>query len=121
MKIAVIPLILAFLLSTPTLSESAQSNGEIASWYGGGEKLNKHTANGDVFDPHDLTCASWYHPFDTHLKVTNLSNGKSVVVRVNDRGPNKRLGRAIDLSREAFRKIANLNNGLIEVKIEQIG
>ena len=120
MKIWIFPLIFAFLFTAPILTESARGTGKIASWYGGGEKLNKHTANGEVFTPEKMTCASWHYPFDTLLKVTNLSNGKSVVVRVNDRGPNKRLGRAIDLSREAFRKIANLNQGLIEVKIEQL-
>ena len=89
-----------------------------ASWYGGGEKLNKYTASGEEFDPNKLTCASWDYPFGTKLLVTNLENGKSVVVRVNDRGPAKRLKRIIDLSREAFRRIADLKKGLIKVKIK---
>ena len=93
---------------------------EIASWYGGGEKLNKHTANGEVFNPDFLTCASWDYSFNTKLKVTNISTGKSVIVRVNDRGPNKRLGRAIDLTKRAFSKIANTKEGLITVKIEKV-
>lgn len=92
----------------------------IASWYGGGEKLNKHTANGEVFNPTELTCASWDYPFGTRLVVTNIANGKSVIVRVNDRGPNKRLGRAIDLTKCAFSRIADLNKGLISVRVAKI-
>ncbi|MFH1593699.1 MAG: septal ring lytic transglycosylase RlpA family protein [Candidatus Omnitrophota bacterium] len=94
--------------------------GLIASWYGGGEKLNKYTANGEVFDAKELTCASWDHPFNTRLKITNIGNGKSVIVRVNDRGPNKRLGRAIDLTKYAFSSVADTESGLIFVKIEKL-
>ena len=93
---------------------------ETASFYGNGEKLNKYTANGEVFDPAKLTCATYNYPFNTILKVTNLENGKVVYVKVNDKGPAKRLGRAIDLTREAFSRIASLKEGLIEVKIERI-
>ena len=92
----------------------------IASYYGNGEKLNKHTANKEVFNPNILTCATYNYPFNTMLKVTNMSNGKSVIVRVNDRGPNKRLGRVIDLTISAFRKIASLDNGLITVRIDMV-
>ena len=91
----------------------------IASFYGNGEKLNKFTSNGEVFNPNDLTCASWDYPFNTMLKVTNLANNKFVYVRVNDRGANKRLYRLIDLSKKAFSKIANLEQGLITVKVER--
>ncbi|MCP4653140.1 MAG: septal ring lytic transglycosylase RlpA family protein [Candidatus Omnitrophica bacterium] len=89
-----------------------------ASWYGGGEKLNKHTASGEVFDPGLLTCASWDYPFGTFLKVTNLYNNKEVIVRVNDRGPAKYLHRLVDLSRRSFSVIAPLRKGLIKVKID---
>jgi len=92
----------------------------IASFYGNGEPLNKYTASGEVFNPDDLTAASWYYDFGTMLKVTNLKNGKYVIIRVNDRGPNKRLNRAIDLSRAAFKQIAELREGLCEVKVEVI-
>lgn len=119
-------LILAMFLTTIFMMPVTASRGEkffapaIASWYGGGEKLNKHTASGEVFDPQALTCASWDYHFGTRLKITNAKNNKTVVVRVNDRGPNKRLGRAIDLTRHAFSKIANLKQGLALVKIERI-
>ena len=98
---------------------SAWAEVGIASYYGNGEKLNRCTANGEVFDPTAMTCATYAWPFNTVLKVTNTDNGKSVIVRVNDRGPNKRLGRIIDLSREAFKKIAPLSKGVVYVKIER--
>ena len=68
-----------------------------------------------------MTCAMWDAPFHQQLRITNLDNGKSIVVRVNDRGPHKRLvreGRVLDLSKGAFQKIANLKDGLINVKVE---
>lgn len=112
--------LLTFLLF-PAFSDQIKYNTYyigIASWYGGGEKLNKYTANGDIFNPKELTCASWYYPFNTTLKVTNLSTGDFVIVRVNDRGPNKRLGRLIDLTKSAFNQIADINIGLIQVRVE---
>ena len=117
LKIAI--LVFCFLVLSFSVNIKAKS-GDVASWYGGGEKLNKHTANGEVFDPNEFTCASWYYSFGTRLKVTNIGNGRSVVVRVNDRGPNKRLKRAIDLSKRAFSNIADLKTGLISVKIEKV-
>ena len=92
-----------------------------ASWYdrkSSGEK----TASGEILDDNKLTCTSWDYPFNTYLKVTNINNNKSIIVKVNDRGPNKRLykeGRIIDLSKRAFQSIADLRSGLIKVKIEQ--
>lgn len=65
----------------------------------------------------ELFAASWYYPMGTKLKVTNVSNGKSIVVTVLDRGPNERLGRLIDLGRDAFKEIADLRTGLIKVEI----
>lgn len=77
------------------------------------------TANGEKYDENDLTCAIWDVPFNTLIKVTNLNNNKSVIVRTNDRGPNKRLKeRIIDLTPKAFSLIGNLKDGLIKVKIE---
>jgi|DEB0MinimDraft_6_1074348.scaffolds.fasta_scaffold03071_12 rare lipoprotein A len=90
-----------------------------ASWYGK-ECEGNYTANMEVFDPWKYTCASWHYPFNTMLKVTNTANGKYIVVRVNDRGPNKRLNRAIDLSMIAFKQIADLETGLINVRIEKL-
>ena len=92
----------------------------IASWYGGSERLNRYTANGEIFDPDGFTCASWDYPLGTKLRVTNVVNNKNVIVRVNDRGPNKRFGRAIDLTKNAFKNIECPKKGLVMVKIEKI-
>ncbi|MCW6003223.1 septal ring lytic transglycosylase RlpA family protein [Micromonospora sp. CPCC 205371] len=75
------------------------------------------TANGERFDPEALTAAHKTLPFDTRVRVTNPSNGKSVVVRINDRGPYIS-GRCIDLSRAAFRSISSLGLGHITVEYE---
>ena len=94
----------------------------IASWYSESDPgINQRTANGEIFEDSKHTCASWDFPFGTHLRVTHLTNGKTVVCRVNDRGPAKRLGRVIDLTRGTFQKIAPLRAGLIPVKVEVIG
>jgi rare lipoprotein A len=81
----------------------------------------KFTASGEKFNHNDLTAAMWGVKFGTLVKVTNLDNGKSVIVRVNDRGPSKKLvkkGRIIDLSKGAFSKIASLKRGVVRVKVE---
>ena len=92
-----------------------------ASWYSETDPgINRHTANGEVFDDSQLTCASWEYPFNTKLEVTNLKNGKSVVCRVNDRGPHKRLNRIIDLTQAAFHEIAPLEKGLLKVSVKRI-
>lgn len=93
----------------------------IASWYSEADPyINKYTANGEVFDDSQMTCASWDYSFNTYLKVTNLDNGRSVVCRVNDRGPAKRLHRMIDLTKTAFQSIAGLRLGLIGVSVEPL-
>jgi hypothetical protein len=86
----------------------------VASWYGGGEKLAKHTANGEVFNPGAMTAAMRSCPFGTKVKVTNPKNGKWVIVRVNDRGPAKWTGASIDLTRAAARKIG-INKGKVTI------
>jgi rare lipoprotein A len=75
------------------------------------------TANGERFDPDGLTAAHKTLPFNTRIRVTNPSNGKSVVVRVNDRGPFVS-GRCIDLARGAFTQIASLSAGVITARYE---
>lgn len=75
------------------------------------------TANGEQFDPEALTAAHKTWAFDTRVRVTNPDNGKSVIVRINDRGPYVD-GRCIDLSRAAFRAIASLDLGHIDVQYE---
>ena len=96
----------------------------IASWYSQEDPgVLERTANMEYFDDTLLTCAMWDLPFNAILKVTNLENGRSVFVRVKDRGPAKRLvkeGRIIDLTKRAFSKISDLENGLINIKVEII-
>lgn len=110
-------LIILMLLLATAKGETVTMIG-IASWYGEGEKLNKYTASGEVFDQEALVCAIWDIPFGTYLRVTNLENSYSVLVRVNDRGPAKRLGRLVDLTRRAFSELAPLEKGLIKVEVE---
>lgn len=74
-----------------------------ASWYGGGERLNKHTASGERFRPMALTAAHRTLPLGSRLRVT--LGDRSVVVRVNDRGPAAWTGRSLDLSRGAARAL----------------
>ncbi|HLS10748.1 MAG TPA: septal ring lytic transglycosylase RlpA family protein [Flavobacteriaceae bacterium] len=77
----------------------------------------KKTASGERFRQYKLTAAHRTLPFGTKVKVTNLRNGKSVRVKINDRGPFVD-GRIIDLSRKAARRIDLLNSGVAPVKIE---
>lgn len=88
----------------------------MASYYGGSWH-GKKTANGEIFNENSLTAAHKTLPFGTKVKVTNLDNGKSVVVRINDRGPYSK-GRVIDLSKVAFSKIASTSKGVTRVKLE---
>ena len=94
----------------------------VASWYSRSDKnINEMTASGEKFNDRKLTCASWDYPFGERLVVLNPLNGKWVACRVNDRGPAKHLGRQIDLTRAAFRRIANPGRGLIYVTIIPAG
>jgi rare lipoprotein A len=87
-----------------------------ASWYGPFHHGRK-TASGEKFDMNDLTAAHRTLPLGTEAKVTNLENGRSVTVTVNDRGPYKQ-GRVIDLSKRAAETLGMKEDGLAEVKIE---
>jgi rare lipoprotein A len=87
----------------------------LASFYS--ESYNgKKTANGEIYNSSDMTAAHKKLPFGTKVKVTNLSNGKTVKVRINDRGPFIS-GRIIDLTRAAAKKIDMINQGVTKVKI----
>lgn len=113
---ALIALILAEGKTAQAKKEAAVQG--IASWYSASDSdVNTRTASRETFNESLKTCASWHFKFGTRLKVTNRQNGRSVICRVNDRGPAKRLKRAIDLSRSPFREIADLKRGLIPVTI----
>lgn len=101
----------------------------LASWYGYETlRANKGamTANGEVFDPRQMTAAHKYLPLPTHVEITNLENGQSVIVRVNDRGPfpsdkNPASGeRIIDLSAGAAKKLGFFKKGLAKVRVKTV-
>ena len=94
----------------------------LASWYSKEDPgVGLYTASGETFDDTQLTCASWYFPLGTYVKVTNTQNGKFIICRVNDRGPRQDLNRAIDLTKFGFEQIADPQNGLIPVTIARLG
>lgn len=112
---ACIVLAAVFILATGVQAFSLECR---ASYYGAGEKLSRHTANGEVFRSSGLTAASWHHRFGTKLRVTY--RGRSVVVRVNDRGPAKRLHRCVDLSYASAKAIGLTRAGVATVSIEVV-
>ena len=93
-----------------------QSGG--ASWYGPGFHGRK-TASGERFNTHALTAAHRSLPFGTRLEVTNLENDRSVVVRVNDRGPFVR-GRIVDLSLAAAKALGMAKDGVTRVRLRPL-
>ena len=90
----------------------------VVSWYG--DKFHgRKTASGEKYDKHELTAAHKSLPFGTKVKVTNIRNGKSVVVEINDRGPYAK-SRVLDLSQAAFSEIGHTNTGVMQVEYEII-
>jgi rare lipoprotein A len=90
----------------------------VASWYGPGYH-GRRTSSGEVFDQEAMTAAHVNFAFGTQVKVTLLSTGRSVVVRINDRFPSHK-GRVIDLSRAAARRIGLLGPGIGMVRMEVV-
>lgn len=121
-------IIVLFLISILPAEAKETITYGTASWYSyescRKEGTNgRYTASGRRFNDNEFIAASWDYPFGTILKVINLKTGASVKVTVWDRGPAKRLvkkGRIIDLSKAAFRKIADLEKGIIKVKVEEL-
>lgn len=107
---AVVPaaVLLLAILSTPAFAQCGS-----ASWYA----LTSKTASGERMNPAAMTAAHRTLPFGTKLRVVNKRNGRSVVVRINDRGPFIR-GRILDLSRAAAAKLGFLNAGHAKVCLE---
>ncbi|KPW29567.1 RplA family protein [Pseudomonas coronafaciens pv. atropurpurea] len=89
-----------------------------AAYYGARHHGNR-TASGEPFNQNALTAAHRQLPFGTRVKVTNLNNDKSVIVRVNDRGPHTR-GRLIDVSREAAEQLGMLRSGTAPVRVQAL-
>lgn len=95
---------------------TTNANTSYASYYH--DKFNgRRTASGEIFSNAKLTAANMKLPFGTLVKITNLRSGKSVVVKVNDRGP-FHSKRAFDLSKAAFNEIAHTNSGTIPIEYE---
>lgn len=95
-------------VASPAAAPAALASG-VASYYGDAHAGNR-TASGERFDPDDMTAAHRTLPFGTRLRVTDPSTGRSVVVRVNDRGPFHK-GRVLDLSEAAARELGIVRRG----------
>lgn len=91
----------------------------VASWYGPGFH-GKQTANGERYNQNAMTAAHKLLPFNTDIRVTNLDNGRSTMVRINDRGPFV-ANRVIDLSRRAAEQIGMIASGTARVRLEAVG
>jgi rare lipoprotein A len=126
LRVIVLAVVASLLWITPTFaaSQGAKVQGKAkkfktqyigtASWYGEKHQGRK-MANGQRFDRHKLTAASWYFPLGTTIRVVNVKNGESVVVTITDRGPNLRLHRILDLSEAAAERLGYVGQGLTPV------
>lgn len=99
----------------PASSPERTASSGLASYYSEGRK----TASGERFDPSELTAAHRSLPFGTRLQVTNVKTGRSVVVRVNDRGPFVH-GRVVDVSYSAAQALGMINTGVAPVKVSVV-
>lgn len=123
MKLKAVSWSVALLLIAAAVPGARASVGPqegIASFYGNNDGFHGgKTANGERYDKNSMTAAHKTAKFGTKMKVTNLSNGKSVVVRINNRGPYIR-GRIIDVSVAAARQLGFFSRGITKVKIEPV-
>jgi rare lipoprotein A len=111
-------LVVAALLGCATTGPLAGGRPEevgVASYYGRAHD-GRRTASGEIFDMNGMTAAHRTLPFGTHVRVTNLANGRAVTVRINDRGPFRR-GRILDLSYGAARKLGIVGRGIAKVRV----
>ena len=113
-RVAAVVAVLGLAAGTFTGAADAAQTG-MASYY----KHGKRTANGERFDPHGYTAAHRTLPFGTRVLVTNLKNGKSVIVRINDRGPFSK-NRVIDLSLGAAKVVGLTQSGVAKVKVVRL-
>ncbi|MFC4626460.1 septal ring lytic transglycosylase RlpA family protein [Daeguia caeni] len=108
-RIAMLALAVSGMISVSAIEASAAQCGS-ASWYA----LNSRTASGERMNPHGLTAAHRTLPLGSKIKVTNQKNGKSLVVRINDRGPFIK-GRVLDLSKGAASRLGFVGAGHTKV------
>lgn len=102
----------------PSISKHPVGDSGLASWYGE-ECQGNPTASGEIYDMNELTAAHRTLPLGTKLRVTNLRNNRSLVVRVNDRGPFIH-NRLLDVSREAAWRLGFMGSGLARVRTEVV-
>ena len=102
-----------------SLENPVRSETGVASYYA--HKFDgRETANGEIYDESALTAAHPKLPFGTLVRVTNLANGRKVVLRINDRGPFVE-GRIIDVSYQAAQELEFVTEGLARVRVEVVG
>lgn len=108
-----------YFIPLPDLYLTARTFGGQASWYGPGFH-GRLTASGERYNQNALTAAHPYLRFGTKVKVTNLNNGRSIVLRINDRGPYAK-GRVIDVSAAAARSLGMIRSGVAPVRVTILG
>ena len=119
LAVATLLMVAAFGCATarPLIRESQAEVG-VASYYARDHQGHR-TASGERFDMREMTAAHRSLPFGTRVRVTNLANGRAVVVRINDRGPFRK-GRVLDLSYAAARELRMVGRGVARVRLEPI-
>jgi rare lipoprotein A len=100
-------------------AETTEASSGLASFYGHGQGHGSRTANGEKFNGRELTAAHRTLPFGTRVRVTNVATGRSVTVRVNDRGPFVP-GRVIDVSHAAAEQLGMVGRGVTKVKLDVV-
>lgn len=113
MKVRFVPFIIVFTLQISRVFAFSQEG--VASWYGG-RFHGRKTANGEIYNMDEISAAHKSLPFGTIVNVQNLDNGKSIKVRINDRGPFIK-GRIIDLSKKAAQAIGIVHSGTANVRL----
>lgn len=103
----------------PLPQTSAQPSRTVRTSYQGEQAAGRPTASGEPYDPDELTAASKIFPIGSNVLVTNPTNGKSVRVRINDRGPHVR-GRSLDLSKRAAEELGITEKGVARLKVKRI-
>jgi len=109
-------MVLCLLLAAAAVASADPQLEGLASWYGG-KFHGRLTSSGEVFDTNEMTAAHKTLPFGTMVKVTNLDNGETAIVKINDRGPFVE-GRIIDLSRAAADALGMVGQGVAKVSLE---
>lgn len=108
--------LLGALISHVVIPPAVAIGEGVASWYGP-NFAGRRTANGEIFNPEEMTAAHRTLPFGSRVKVTNMDTGEEVIVRINDRGPFHG-GRVIDLSQAAARQVGMIRAGEAAVRLD---